>query len=187
MQTLSSLTRIHSVLSLQVEGQDEVSQSPYQDPFCYLKAESCCIFPSAREIQMKIKILILPKQILFLIQQYLLFHLKHQKAEVIKQAFQFMLLKSPALLLITISSMRDQWNKLLPCKDTGVHLSIVWNLWWLYMDWDCCRNRSAPKCSFLLCPVREGPDVEKQLQTIPVFFQLSDSEEGPIPFDLFVI
>lgn len=59
MQTLSSFARIHSDLSLQVEEQDEVS--PYQDPFCYLEAESCSIFPLAREMQTKIKVLILPE------------------------------------------------------------------------------------------------------------------------------
>lgn len=62
MQTLSSFTRIHSDLSLQVEGQNEVSQSPYQEPFYYLKAAACHVFLSAREMQLKIKVLILPEQ-----------------------------------------------------------------------------------------------------------------------------
>lgn len=98
MQTLSSLTRIHSVLSLQVEGQNEVSQSPYKDPFCYLKAESCCIFPLAKEIQMKIKMLMLPEQIFFLIPHNLLFHLKHQKAEVIKAGLSVYVIKISSLV-----------------------------------------------------------------------------------------
>lgn len=52
------------------------------------------------------------------------------------------------MLLTTIFSIRDQWKKLLPCKDTGVHLSIIWNLWCPYIDWDWSINRSALKCNF---------------------------------------
>lgn len=59
MQTLRSFTRIHSDLSLQLERQKKVSLSPYQDPLCYLKAASCCTFLSAREMQPKVKVLIL--------------------------------------------------------------------------------------------------------------------------------
>lgn len=91
MQTLSSFTRIHSDLSLQVEGQNEVSQSPYQEPFYYLKAAACHVFLSAREMQLEIKVSFQNR--VFLIQPHLLFHLKYQKPEVIKPGLSVYVMK----------------------------------------------------------------------------------------------